>query len=127
MKRLSLWGKQLTDTQEIKSTFYSKGGQLDNVTAITPIRTGYEPKDLAYLGIMIIRDRPYLVYQVGELSTARWKVLLEINKLGKSQSALKALRDMYGNGKYIRTYEILNTFKYLYGYKSKTKKGNTNG
>lgn len=113
MQRLSLWGRLPNG----KSQFYAKGGQLGDVEAITPVSLGLGPSDIAYLGLTTLGGHTWLVYQVGELDAKRWKPLLRINRTRSAHTALRELRAMYGSNTHIKVYNVLDTFKYLYGYK----------
>lgn len=116
MRERTLWGKSHS-TQ--KSNFYAKGGSKDDVTAITPINTRINPRRIAYLGLRVYGNKTHLVYQINALEEKGWKVLMEISRVRSANNALREIRLLYGKGSFIHTYDILDTFKYYYGFKAK--------
>lgn len=116
MKKRTLWGKSYSSQ---RSNFYSKGGAKNAVTAITPINTRITPRRIAYLGLKVYGNKTYLVYQIGELKDDGWKTLFEITSVRNANNALREIRLLYGKGSFIHTYDIVNTFKYYYGFKAK--------
>lgn len=116
-----MWGKTVKIKNNeivISSEFVKKGGTLGDVTNITPVRTSLDRKHDIYLGIR----KNDLVFQIHDITPGGWKILYKFNSLHKAKKALKQLRLMYNEGKYINTYQLLNTFKYLYGYIQKSKR-----
>lgn len=116
MRERTLWGKSHNSH---KSNFFAKGGVKGDVTAITPINTRLLPRRIAYLGLKVYGNKTYLVYQIGDIADDNWKTLMGISRVRSANNALREIRLLYGKGSFIHTYDILDTFKYYYGFKAK--------
>lgn len=86
-----------------------------DVLCITPIRTA--PDKLLYLAIETRREGTWILYRFAD--TTSWKYLIKVNSTRRAKCTLQHIGNIHKSGRYIQTYNILNTFKYIYGYKGK--------